>query len=257
MCDGCKALSSNGQKNGTPCSWLHDRTSWDAPCAQCVAKKMQCFTNSVPIGPPPEDAVYVPPKKWTADIQMRQGTAELRRNSPGRKQCLACRRDDAHCRALMTHMTDACNKCFQLGLDCVDHDQANAAGQAPYHPLFDLSRIGFGKFLPFQVCGRCLDNDRPCDKQRPCDACVIAGEADQCDPYNNRHQTFNGRVSPGPGPLYYLALGYGPAGVYDNKDGSRLCHWVGPPYPCYGLDPRRDDSNFETKTWSAIMLRRS
>lgn len=29
------------------------------------------------------------------------------------------------------------------------------------------------------MCSRCLENDRPCDKQRPSGACIIAGEEDQ------------------------------------------------------------------------------
>ncbi|KAF5554867.1 hypothetical protein FMEXI_1845 [Fusarium mexicanum] len=42
-----------------------------------------------------------------------------------------------------------------------------------------------------------------------------------------------------PGPLYYLALGYGSGGVNDFKDGRRLEHWIGPAAPVYGLiDPK-------------------
>ncbi|KAF4421230.1 hypothetical protein FACUT_10993 [Fusarium acutatum] len=42
-----------------------------------------------------------------------------------------------------------------------------------------------------------------------------------------------------PGPLYYLALGYGSGGVNDFKDGQSLEHWIGPTAPVYGLiDPK-------------------
>lgn len=46
-------------------------------------------------------------------------------------------------------------------------------------PAARKARQQIGEFLPFQMCSRCLENDRPCDKQRPSGACIIAGEEDQ------------------------------------------------------------------------------
>ncbi|UNI13529.1 hypothetical protein JDV02_000267 [Purpureocillium takamizusanense] len=253
MCDGCRKVAGNGQKNGTPCTWLSDRTTWDEPCEQCKAKGIPCTANSIPIGSVPQVILFNQPAKWTVTITMAPGWMDLRRNSPGRRQCFACRRDDGHCRSLLGYPDSACNHCFQLGLDCFDH---GAADNSTFHSLFDLSRVGFGKQMPYRICARCLETGRNCDKQRPCDSCVQNGEEHLCDAYDDSHQTFNGRVSPGPGALYYLALGYGPEGVNDVKSGMRLCHWVGPAYPCYGVDPNRTDTNYETKTWSALLLRR-
>lgn len=65
-----------------------------------------------------------------------------------------------------------------------------------------------------------------------------------CDVINNRaafapngqaagkKNVFRGRLA-NPGPLYYLAMGYGPGGVDDRKDGSQLEHWYGPLGPIY------------------------
>lgn len=39
---------------------------------------------------------------------------------------------------------------------------------------------------------------------------------------------FPDRLNPPPGPLYYLAMGYGPGGVDDVKTGDNLEDWVGP-----------------------------
>ncbi|KAH7328341.1 hypothetical protein B0I35DRAFT_15682 [Stachybotrys elegans] len=46
-----------------------------------------------------------------------------------------------------------------------------------------------------------------------------------------------------PGPLYYLALGYGAGGVNDPKDGSRMEHWIGPPVALYGMNPGDKQKN--------------
>ena len=46
-------------------------------------------------------------------------------------------------------------------------------------PAARKARQQIGEFLPFQMRSRCLENDRPCDKQRTCGACIIAGEEDQ------------------------------------------------------------------------------
>ncbi|KAF5647172.1 hypothetical protein F52700_1474 [Fusarium sp. NRRL 52700] len=49
-----------------------------------------------------------------------------------------------------------------------------------------------------------------------------------------------------PGPLYYLALGYGSGGVNDFKDGQRLEHWVGPAAPLYGLtEPKQGPQRYQ------------
>ncbi|KAJ6447049.1 C6 finger domain-containing protein [Purpureocillium lavendulum] len=256
-CDPCRKLSGNGQKNGIPCSWLHDRTSWNQPCAQCVAKGTQCSAAALPIGvvvPPP----MVIPSGWSATINFDSVWSDHRLNTPGRKECLNCRRDDAHCRTMTMHPDGACNKCMQFGFDCISDEGGRAVPGGPvyFHGLFDISRVGFGKQMPYYCCKRCVETGRNCDKQRPCDSCTYNGEAHLCDPYDNTHQVINGRIEPQPGCLYYLALGYGPLGVNDVKDGSRLCHWVGPPYPLYGLDPNSTTTNFEGLVWTGVNLRK-
>ncbi|KAJ3472012.1 hypothetical protein NLG97_g11365 [Lecanicillium saksenae] len=123
-----------------------------------------------------------------------------------------------------------------MGLDCVDC-------QGTAYPIFDLSQVGFGQFMPFTACRRCVERGRNCDRQRPCDSCTDAGEADQCDNAFLKTEAskkrlancIRGRLDPPPGPLYYLAHGYGANGVNDVKDGSRLEHWIGPFVESYAM----------------------
>ncbi|KAM4057028.1 hypothetical protein HRG_003879 [Hirsutella rhossiliensis] len=233
----CDTCDNRIAKKGEPgCSWLGDRKSWTRRCTRCENNKMTCWNGGYLVAHPPEPNI---PTAWTVTHMLNGGWAELRGGSPWRKNCTNCAINRNHCRAMADAATNACNRCLQMGLDCVD-DAGNS------YPLPDLSRVGFGNFMPFRACSRCIATGRNCDRQRPCDSCVQNGEAHLCDTFKigdsanlNCH---NGRLDPPPGPIYYLALGYGAGGVNDPKDGKKLEHWIGPGFPVYSMQGG-DDNN--------------
>lgn len=93
------------------------------------------------------------------------------------------------------------------------------------------------------MCTNCRDSSGNCDRQRPCDSCVKNSLA--CDPWDkrkktqvNQGKTFNccARFEYPPGALYYLGMGYGPLGVDDIKNGTRIEEWIGPLANIYQLN---------------------
>lgn len=226
-CDGCVLLAA-GRRRGlrNQCSWLADRTTWNQPCTRSRDNNLLCLSSALVASMPANISI---PDNWRPHSFLALGWAELRPNTAWRKACMNCRRDRAHCRASIAHPLSACGRCTTMGLDCADCE-----GTA--YPIFDLSQVGFGRFMPFTACRHCVEMGRNCDKQRPCDSCTNAGEAHLCDNAFLRTEAgkqrmincLHGRLQPPPGPLYYLALGYGANGVDDVKDGSRMEHWIGP-----------------------------
>ncbi|KAM3515506.1 hypothetical protein MY11210_000879 [Beauveria gryllotalpidicola] len=226
-CDGCAQLAA-GRRRGriTQCSWLQDHTTWDRACDRCRSNNLVCLASAIVASMPAAISI---PENWRPRSFIALGWAELRPNTVWRKACMNCRRDNNHCRASIANPYSACGRCTAMGLDCVDEE-----GTA--YPIFDLSQVGFGSFLPFTACRRCVEMGRNCDRQRPCDSCTSAGEAHLCDHAFLRTDSgkkrmancLHGRLYPRPGPLYYLAHGYGANGVNDVKDGSRMEHWIGP-----------------------------
>ncbi|KAJ6780379.1 hypothetical protein PWT90_03523 [Aphanocladium album] len=234
-CDSCAVLA--GKRHGVrlpQCSWLVDRTAWGEACCRCRDNNLACLGSAVVAGLP--DAVTIP-QSWIPRSHIALGWAELRRNTGWRSACTNCLRDNNHCRASIAHPLSACGRCTVMGLDCVD-----CRGTA--YPIFDLSQVGFGNFLPFASCRRCVEMGRKCDRQRPCDSCTAAGEAHLCDNAflktaagkRRMANCIHGRLDPPPGPLYYLAIGYGANGVNDVKDGSQLEHWIGPAFEAHTMD---------------------
>ncbi|OAR00480.1 hypothetical protein LLEC1_05800, partial [Akanthomyces lecanii] len=226
-CDGCTLLAAGRRRAPTnQCSWLTDRTTWNQPCTRCRDNNLACLSAALVTCMPVSISI---PENWRPRSFIALGWAELRPNTAWRKACMNCRRDHAHCRASIAHPFSACGRCTAMGLDCVDCE-------GTVYPIFDLSQVGFGKFMPFTACRRCVEMGRNCDKQRPCDSCTVACEAHLCDNAFLKTEAgkkrmmncVHGRLQPPPGPLYYLALGYGARGVDDVKDGSRMEHWVGP-----------------------------
>lgn len=235
-CDGCVLLAAARRREAQkiePCSWLADRTSWDRPCDHCRDNNLVCLSSAMVTSMP---AAIRIPETWKPRSFLAHGWAELRLNTAWRKACVNCRRDRNHCRASMASPLSACGRCTAMGLDCVDTE-----GTA--YPIFDLSQVGFGRFMPFTACRRCVDQGRNCDRQRPCDSCTNLGEAHLCDNAFLKTEAgkkrmlncIHGRLHPRPGPLYYLAHGYGADGVYDAKDGSRMEHWIGPVTDVYAM----------------------
>jgi hypothetical protein len=62
------------------------------------------------------------------------------------------------------------------------------------------------------------------------------------------------RLNPPPGPLYYLAMGYGPRGVDDVKTGDNLEDWVGPLDLEFAHMPADGDRLFVAKSFAGSAL---
>ncbi|KAL7950154.1 hypothetical protein V8C42DRAFT_341018 [Trichoderma barbatum] len=208
--------------------WLRDRTTWDQPCLECQSNNLAALNGGHLVAELPRPTL---PKTWVVDLNsFDRGFIECRPTFPHRRNCQRCHLDGhQHCRADAGSYGHACNRCAQLGIDCIDSEDGI------HYPIFDLARVGIGKLMPFTECSCCARTGRNCDLQRPCDSCVHHG--DQCDEWKGETAKccFNGRLEPSPGPLYYLALGYGAQGVDDPKDGSSIEHWVGPAINIYSM----------------------
>lgn len=232
-------VCQNKTKKGTAtagCSWLRDRATWDQACSYCQTNNLTCLSGGRVVANP---QTLTLPKTWAVNLQVfDRGFIECRRVNPDRRYCKRCREDEHdHCRADASSFFYSCNRCTQLGVDCVDAEDGTS------YPIFDLARVGIGGFLPFVECECCRQSGRNCDLQRPCDSCVKHG--DECDDWKGDTAKFciKGRLDPPPGPLYYLALGYGAGGVDDPKDGSAIEHWVGPATSIYSI-PENQNRNF-------------
>ncbi|KAL6881232.1 hypothetical protein J3F83DRAFT_721532 [Trichoderma novae-zelandiae] len=233
-------VCENKTKKGTAtagCSWLRDRTSWDQACTYCQAHNLVCMSGGNVVASP---ASLTLPNTWALNQKVFDwGFIECRAINPHRRNCKRCLEDGhEHCRVDAGAYGFACNRCSQLGVDCIDSKDDT------HYPIFDLARVGIGGIMPFPECSCCTRHGRNCDLQRPCDSCVKHG--DECDEFKGvtARYCFNGRLDPPPGPLYYLALGYGPQGVDDPKDGSAIEHWVGPMTNIYSMLPDKQKKEY-------------
>lgn len=233
-CHVCQNKTKKGATAG--CSWLRDRSTWDQACSYCQTNNLTCLSGGRVVANPQRLTL---PRTWAVNLQVfEKGFVECRRTNPERRYCKRCWEDDhEHCRADASSYSYSCNRCTQMGVDCID------AGDDTSYPLFDLARVGIGGFMPFVECKCCREAGRNCDLQRPCDSCVKHG--DECDDWvgDTAKHCIKGRLDPPPGPLYYLALGYGAGGVDEPKDGSAIEHWVGPATSIYGI-PENQNRNF-------------
>ncbi|ETS05395.1 hypothetical protein M419DRAFT_5727 [Trichoderma reesei RUT C-30] len=244
-------VCENKTKKGTAtlgCSWLRDRTTWDRACDYCQAHNLVCMSGGNIVASP---AKLTLPKTWALNHQVFDwGFIECRAINPHRRNCKRCLEDGhEHCRVDAGAYGFACNRCAQLGIDCIDSKDDT------HYPIFDLARVGIGGFMPFPECSCCTRHGRNCDLQRPCNSCVKHG--DECDEFTGvtARYCFNGRLDPPPGPLYYLALGYGPQGVDDPKDGSAIEHWVGPATNVYCMLPNRQKKEYLTALGAHLRAR--
>ncbi|QYS93669.1 hypothetical protein H0G86_001038 [Trichoderma simmonsii] len=231
-CQYCEHMTTNGRIT-IGCSWLRDRANQKKSCWNCQSRNLACFNGRCLIAEPQNLTL---PRVWNVSATHEFGFVDCRKDGTARRTCKRCLEDKhGHCHADAGHYRYACTRCAELGIDCVD------SGNDTYYPIFDLARVGIGLHLPFLQCSCCIKNGRNCDLQRPCDSCVEHG--DQCDAFagDTARYCINGRLDPPPGPLYYLALGYGANGVNDVKDGSAVEHWVGPLTSIYGMIPGRDN----------------
>ncbi|KAF4971878.1 hypothetical protein FSARC_1383 [Fusarium sarcochroum] len=259
-CDRCQLRQKlfGDMKGDDCCSWLLDRREWgqNRGCTRCFKDGAICLDEDNLIAPPshePTPASWQIREKFDLDEEVKEKKdrkkkrwheyVEVNRRTTWRKKCVACdtagRRNA--CIIKWEQSGYACERCTQFGIDCfVRHEDKSLTR----YPIYDLSRVGFGHFTPYVVCKGCKENGRNCDRQRPCDSCTH--NRTKCDPVS---KTFvHGCVvrskitadGSNPGPLYYLALGYGPAGVEDIKDGRHVEHWVGPIAPMYGIIDHKD-----------------
>ncbi|KAF4496637.1 hypothetical protein FAGAP_7200 [Fusarium agapanthi] len=262
-CDRCFLRHKEfGELKGDDCcSWITDRGEWEEnrACRQCKRDGAKCLDLGTPMDSFSQlDKNF--PVSWEirpqfeADKEKTKGDrskkekwheyAEVLPKTIWRKPCQGCQTAGkaTDCLVMWFQPNHACERCTQFGIDCMVPEN----GVLRVYPIFDLSRVGFGQFTPFHVCKPCAEAGRNCDRQRPCDSCRHHNA--DCDAMNwekpgciSRAKLTGktNKTSYSPGPLYYLALGYGSGGVNDFKDGRSLEHWIGPAAPVYGLiDPK-------------------
>lgn len=251
ICDMCAAnndetavFNINGDERPR-CSWLDDRGHWKHGCLPCREKNMACTFRGFTVEPVEQ---MMRPTSWNPASGVRQTWLLVSKSTNFRKECVRCNQDHAPCYVGMQRPTAACKRCTAFGLSCSDKDNKS-------YPIFDLSLVGFGADveMAFEACKCCLDNNRPCDRQRPCDSCVLADGGRNCDkPPKARYikagdyrkaNLIRTRLNPHFGPLYYLALGYGDGGVGSVKTGASLMDWIGPASAVYATSMGPDQAH--------------
>lgn len=265
-CDRCLArhLEFKNMKGGDCCNWITDRRLWDEQrqaCSKCVQDGAPCMDDKNGFIAPPSHEP--PPTTWqirdkfevdeNRKLKRRKikwyEYVEATTSTNWRRKCTGCQwaGPSVECLVMWHQSNYACERCTQFGVDCTTY--SFETGSWTRYPIYDLSRVGFGHYTPYVVCKPCKDNGRNCDRMRPCDSCTNTGS--QCDALRKdiAHGCIarakiaahgKGQVPLPPGPLYYLALGYGPAGVNDIKDGRSVEHWIGPVAPVYGINTLKD-----------------
>ncbi|KAF5593950.1 hypothetical protein FPCIR_5124 [Fusarium pseudocircinatum] len=263
-CDRCFLRHKNfggDTKRDDCCSWISDRGEWEKKqaCKQCQKDETICLDLGEPMDMDTSSWTKNFPESWKirsefeADKDNTKGDkekwheyAEVLPNTTWRKPCQGCKTAGkiTDCLVMWHQPYHACERCTQLGIDCMVEVEKGSFQQ---YPIFDLSRVGFGQFTPFNACTQCVEAGRNCDRQRPCDSCRL--HSAKCDAFSwkkpgciDRAKLTNrqNKNTYSPGPLYYLALGYGAGGVNDLKDGQKLEHWIGPTAPVYGLINPKD-----------------
>ncbi|KAG7138450.1 hypothetical protein HYQ45_004426 [Verticillium longisporum] len=263
---------------GLNCSWLADYRNIGFKCQNCVDEQskerykvpdavVECFDA--------EDGYTLCLREM--ENMRDDGSLVLPTKIVNRKvPCSLCRRGGSRqkCREYEGLGDVACVRCNTWGLPCYDkadepgHPSGDAdhSGEFPKpKPYADLQVIGWGSgtrtMMEYSVCKPCEAGDHNCDRQRPCDKCVELGDAQQCTFIPRvkdmpaglfRRSAFTGagvvpKVSMLP-PSYYMALGFGPFGVDDDRAGPM--RGIGVPGPQWGMwqvrvsDP--DESNTAT-----------
>lgn len=241
-CDRCRAhaLEDGKLHDFEMCSWLENRSEWenDTACSRCIRDGMSCIdsSNLVQENPPVK-----PPQDWSIDegYDIIWNLADVTRHTSWRKPCDACILSNVKCQVHLARTGHACERCSQIGVGCV----SDFGTTRTYWPLYSLSQVGFGPHMPFAACKNCRVNERACDRQRPCDSCVINGEKIECDDYQrNKKQNTLPRPKVGNlGPLYYLSMGFGADGVTSMKTGAEPEDWIGPSTQRYAVDNFEND----------------
>ncbi|RSL41249.1 hypothetical protein CEP54_015882 [Fusarium duplospermum] len=236
-CDRCRAHAvDDGKIDGfEKCSWLDNRNEWKngIGCSRCFREGMACIDSGNLVQPNP---AVMPPENWSIDegYKITWNLADILKQTSWRKPCDACVLSNVKCQVHLGRTNYACERCSQIGVGCV----SDLGEERTYWPLYSLSQVGFGPHMPFAACKNCRVNDRPCDRQRPCDSCVINGENTECDSHDrSKKQNTLPRPEVGNlGPLYYLAMGFGGGGVNSIKIGTEPEDWIGPWAQRYAVD---------------------
>lgn len=276
-----EAKTSAKQKALEPCSWLLNRTNKRSSCEQCIIAGIPCEGDvgqdifRTPFGTEPvntndetgsengpedneagenesvdnernrsvEFNASQPPRTWKLPYQRPKGSLFLgqkpthKEGNVQRSACPHCEDADGHCTINPNEAWSACYRCQEMGIDCIDFEEN-------LWPIGNLAKVGFGHFTPYPMCQPCADQGLNCDRQTPCDSCLAAGRGhNECRPGLNKdyRNCLAGRLEPAPGPLYYLALGYGAGGVNTRKTMTQLEDWIGPPEPCHGRNVNGPD----------------
>jgi hypothetical protein len=248
------------------CSWLTDRSQWEqgSGCNRCFLDGAPCMDSDIIVAEPTYQPVpstwRIRPRFEVEEIEKKKERkpkwheyVEVTGQTRWRRKCQCCESAGRTipCVIMWTQPYHACERCTQFGIECAVFDH-NSKTFTRY-PIYDLSRVGFGHFTPYVVCDPCAENGRNCDRQRPCDSCT-RHRRDKCDSMHrdiahgcvarNRSAANDSPNHPqNPGPLYYLALGYGPEGVDSVKDGRSPEHWIGPIAPIYGIVEQNDSKH--------------
>jgi hypothetical protein len=171
-----------------------------------------------------------------------------------------------YCQAIITPdgYTQACPRCERFGIRCyVDGVELTA----------DWAMLGCGqrRQVEFTKCHECIKSGKGCDRMRPCLACQakhpgdLAAAAALC-PLHGRDfkgqcpPRANGNVFPAasfigiPEQTYFLAMGYGPAGVDDPRPQDFAL--PGPEAPLTGrhqvINSRPRQAVLNHPTWGAV-----
>lgn len=248
ICDMCTANNDDATINGDErprCSWLDDRGHWVHGCLPCREKNMACTFRGFTVE---NVELLMRPTSWNPALGLRLSWLKVKSSTNFRKACVRCTQDHAPCYVAMQRPEAACKRCTAFGLSCCDKDGTG-------FPIFDLSLVGFGTDveMAFPACKCCIQNKRPCDRQRPCDSCVMNGNGQTCDkpPTSRRLRAgdyrkanlIRTRLNPLHGPLYYLAMGYAASGVRCNKMGRDFAEWIGPAAAVYTTSMTPDKPN--------------
>ncbi|KAF4456991.1 hypothetical protein F53441_1006 [Fusarium austroafricanum] len=256
-CDRCYSRYKQFENPGPGdcCSWVSNRREWqnDQACSQCQRDAVPCIDVGFLVAPPSRTPLL--PSSWSirGDFEIPENKKQKHRKpkwhehievtavTPFRRKCRGCESGgrNARCLIVWEQWKYACERCTQFGIDCF---VANEDGGWARYPIFNLSRVGFGQFTPFLVCGPCKTKGTNCERARPCSACINRKTA--CDSMikeniwgciDRKKMTLNYTEPFNPGPLYYLAMGYGSNGVNHIKDGRHVEDWIGPVAPVYGM----------------------
>jgi hypothetical protein len=252
-CDHCA-------HNGLECSWLNSFAIADA-CENCAAEQITCSSYAVRVG-----QLYEANPQYERGPVVREKDASISENRdsrpwvrtdenlvtaprtgdpPTRIQCALCNVTDSRCSYYPSNRDKACQRCMAFGLPCVSQQHVTLT----VYPPGSRELVGWGatNWNGFLICRNCEAKQRNCDRKRPCDCCVEHNEAAMCDPFVKKFRsgTIPRDTYGANQPEYYMALGYGPAGVYSRREDHDPAILLGPSDPIYNWATRHPDEPYK------------